>query len=193
MGCDGGNTGNGATGSRPSFSVPPDDGAIERALIDLDEKLSAWSARMRRADARVKEQEPAGRNPRAAIAEPAADPDVRRGPLPAPTPSPERLEQALVEPAPSSAPELPAEKCAGSEPPPESSPSKPPEHESAPPEDEEALLAGLDADTASAIRIMRRLNPSHKSVRELIQEYQAKAKRPLAAPPDKKPWWQRLR
>lgn len=39
--------------------------------------------------------------------------------------------------------------------------------------EDEALLASLDEQTAAAIRVMRRLNPSGLSVRELLAQYQA--------------------
>jgi hypothetical protein len=59
------------------------------------------------------------------------------------------------------------------------------------PEDE-ALLASLDSETASAVRVMRRLSPVRKSVRELLKEYEASRPTPPAAvQPKKKPWFSR--
>ena len=56
----------------------------------------------------------------------------------------------------------------------------------------EALLASLDPETAKAIRVMRRLSPECKSVREWLKEYEAN--RPAQQPvvqPKKKSWFSR--
>ena len=57
-------------------------------------------------------------------------------------------------------------------------------------EDEDAaLLAMLDPETAQAIRVMRRLAPEKISVRELLKEYEAnKAVEPVEQP-KKKSWF----
>lgn len=54
-------------------------------------------------------------------------------------------------------------------------------------EEEQALMESLDAETASAIRVRRRLSGGRKSVRDLLSEIQSEKK-----PPDqsqKKGWW----
>lgn len=56
---------------------------------------------------------------------------------------------------------------------------------------DEAMLASLDPETAKAIRIMRRVSPVKRSVKELLEEYQAgRSSRPAAVAP-KKSWWTR--
>ena len=59
--------------------------------------------------------------------------------------------------------------------------------------DDETLLASLDPETAKAIRVMRRLGSSRKSVRELLVEYQTRSKKQQPAPEQptksKKSWW----
>ncbi|MEP0841635.1 MAG: hypothetical protein HRF43_02860, partial [Phycisphaerae bacterium] len=56
--------------------------------------------------------------------------------------------------------------------------------------DDEALLASLDHETAKAIRVMRRVSFEKKSVRQLLEEYQA-SKTASASEPKKKAWWSR--
>ena len=58
--------------------------------------------------------------------------------------------------------------------------------------EDEALLASLDPETAKAVRVMRRLSPECKSVREWLKEYEAN--RPAQQPvvqPKKKSWFSR--
>jgi len=56
--------------------------------------------------------------------------------------------------------------------------------------EDEKLLASLDPEIAKAIRVMRRLNPGKRSVKELLEEYQA-SKGASATEPKKKSWWMR--
>lgn len=57
------------------------------------------------------------------------------------------------------------------------------------PSDEE-LLATLDEDTAKAIRVMRRMCMNTKSVRQLLDEYQAQQATQVTSGPQKKSrWW----
>lgn len=68
--------------------------------------------------------------------------------------------------------------------------------ESAPdvtPNKEEALLASLDPETAQAIRVMRRLATSKKSVNELLAEYEATKAKPKTVKAEKKSWFFRGR
>lgn len=59
-------------------------------------------------------------------------------------------------------------------------------------DEDEALLASLDPETAKAIRIMRRLSVEKKSVRELLEEYEAsRSAETPAAEKHKKSWWSR--
>ncbi len=59
-------------------------------------------------------------------------------------------------------------------------------------EQDEALLASLDPEAAKAIKVMRRLSPDRKSVKELLAEYEAnRSAQPPAAQPKKKSWFSR--
>lgn len=58
---------------------------------------------------------------------------------------------------------------------------------------DEALLASLDPETAQAIRVMRRLSPVKKSVREWLQEHEAERAAPAAPVEKKKSWFSRGR
>jgi hypothetical protein len=59
-------------------------------------------------------------------------------------------------------------------------------------EEDDALLASLDEETAEAIRVMRRLSPVKKRVSELLEEYRATQLAQQSAPKSKKKsWWTR--
>ncbi len=60
-------------------------------------------------------------------------------------------------------------------------------------DEDEALLASLDAETAAAIRVMRRVSVDNKSVSELLEEYRAGHKDAPQTGGDKKSWWTRGR
>jgi len=56
--------------------------------------------------------------------------------------------------------------------------------------EDEALLASLDPETAKAIKVMRRMGGDKKSVRELLEQYQA-AQTNTKADSSKKSWFRR--
>lgn len=58
-------------------------------------------------------------------------------------------------------------------------------------EDDEALLASLDEGTAKAIRVMRRLSDTRKSVRQLLAEYETSKSHQAKDQPTKRSWWKR--
>jgi hypothetical protein len=58
--------------------------------------------------------------------------------------------------------------------------------------EDEALLASLDLDTAKVIRVMRRMSGGRKSVRELLEQYQA-SQTTSRNEPTKKSWFRRGR
>ena len=73
-------------------------------------------------------------------------------------------------------------------------PEEPPPVDTQPSEQEEdeALLASLDEETAKAIRVMRRLSPVEKRVSELLEEYRETQATPKpASQSKKKSWWTR--
>jgi hypothetical protein len=60
--------------------------------------------------------------------------------------------------------------------------------------EDEALLASLDPETAKAIRVMRRMSLEHRSVRDLLNEYEAnRPTSPTAGQPKKRSWFSRGR
>ena len=58
-------------------------------------------------------------------------------------------------------------------------------------EDDEALLAELDEETASAIRVKRRLSNNQRSVRELLEEIRAERKMVDDQAQPRTQWWRR--
>lgn len=59
-------------------------------------------------------------------------------------------------------------------------------------DEDEMLLASLDPETAKAIRVMRRMRGDNKSVRELLEQYQA-SRANAKADSSKKSWFRRGR
>lgn len=59
------------------------------------------------------------------------------------------------------------------------------------PEDDEALLAQLDEETASAIRVKRRLSNNQRSVQELLEEIRAEQKPTDGKTQPRTQWWRR--
>lgn len=59
--------------------------------------------------------------------------------------------------------------------------------------DEHALLASLDADTANAIRVKRRLGADKRNVRELLEEVRATQARVQEVSSQRKGFWRRRR
>jgi hypothetical protein len=58
-------------------------------------------------------------------------------------------------------------------------------------EDDEALLAELDEETASAVRVKRRLSNNQRSVRELLEEIRAERKAGDDRARPRTQWWRR--
>jgi hypothetical protein len=59
------------------------------------------------------------------------------------------------------------------------------------PEDDEALLAGLDEETAKLIRVKQRLSGGTQSVRELLEQVQTEHDPKLDKPQQRSRWWRR--
>jgi hypothetical protein len=60
-------------------------------------------------------------------------------------------------------------------------------------DDDQTVLDSLDEETATAIRVMRRLDPDGKSIRELLEEYEAQQAAEHAKRGERKTWWKRKR
>jgi hypothetical protein len=170
------------TVEKQTAAVVANDGAIEGALAELDTKLAAWLAAMREGQAALLEVgTPAAcaseesRPPEAAA---AADSDQkpsgagRRG---------SKLFQGQV-------PRVPATRCDHQM---SKTPALPPVDETALSKDDEALLASLDAETAGAIQIKRRLTGNKRSVRELLEEIQSEPTPVRDSDLDRRRWWRR--
>jgi hypothetical protein len=168
------------TADLPVLPSPPASEDIRRALADVDARLSAWVA----AVAGAKPAEP-----QRAEAQPAA------------SPSPQKVEPAAVQPlpvvaeAPAPVAEVIAAQVQAVEPPPapaEPEPTAPsPAARDATREEDEALMASLDPETAQAIKVMRRLSFEDKSVRQLLEEYEQTRQSQGASDNRKKSWWSR--
>jgi len=196
-----------------TIRIPADDGTIAHALAALDVKLADWAGALRAAEHiiadAVKTGPPSGNDPsphpatpdgpaleappRAAEGQAAVgqvhEPAVAVGPTaaskkaPAVDPAERASERACSAVQSSPAPGVtsvaqPNPPAAKQE---QAAPTNSPE--------DEALLASLDAETAEAVRVMRRLSPVHMSVRELLVEYEASRPIPPAEGQTKKKSW----
>lgn len=184
--------------------VPSDDGAIQQALAELDERLSTWSAAMREATDALRTALEAAPQPVAATvapepepAAPAATAAVADAAVEATEPAetaPENEPKQQAAEAPAASPPQPPKQKAGIrvlvplEPEPEPAAEKP----STADDDDEAVLASVDEKTAQALRVMRRLSPVKKSFRQLLEEYQREQEnRKEPEPQQTKSWWRR--
>ncbi len=200
----------------PIAGLPAEDGALDRALADVDAKLTTWlsamSAALRAADA-TPEQPPAvttGDSPEqapdsSAVGPPTdgtADAVAAAAEAPAtPGGTPPDARPAETDPAQAAAPasaedaqgsastDLPAP---GDELPGE--PGEPAESttcEQSESADDEQLLASLDEQTRAAIHVKRRLFGNQKSVRELLDEMSQLESVQQTTKPQPKRWWRR--
>lgn len=176
------NTSNIVTGDMTTLCIPPDDGSIEQAFIEIDERLFAWFSVMRRAEGRVREL---GSGTAQVLTEdPPVDSVDPITPEPAPTPpAPDHAERqsAVVSDDTSVEVDTTVE------------PQPPPTPTSTGTEDDaEALLDSLDPALAQVIRVLHRLNPG-RSWRELIEEHQSKGKATMTPATGRQSWWRRSR
>jgi len=204
-------------GDRTDIRVPSEDDSIAEALAELDGKLAAWGAAMRTAEASFtemsagslyrtgtvdpsEEDEPAPSGadgePRGVAAAPGTDSgdgdteSKRSEAGPALVAVQAGAETAGdVKETQGSAMAATVQPVAAEA---ESETASDPDRDKGEDEDE-ALLDTLDPKTAEAIRVMRRLTPARKSVRELLREYEANKASEPAAQPQKKSWFLRKR
>ena len=195
-----------------TFRVPADDGALAQALAALDQKLADWADAMRTAqqavvEAAMREQAAGGtcnrhagtagaagthgdRQPPGPQHKVSVESNTRHPATPDITSAVAQMRPEMVCPSlaaqPSPGPGIklaapPAPPAAGQE-----------QAASTGSPGDETLLASLDPETANAVRVMRRLSPVHKSVRELLEEYEASRPPPPAAgQPKKRSWFSR--
>ena len=174
--------------------VPVDDGAIACAFEQLDAQMDAWLAAMQRLGANP--TTPSVTEAGATTVAPSM-PCVESMPTPAPVP-------AKPEPSSARGPTVQASAAACApdtivEPatPPVATPveriepAAQPESAGDAESDDGTLLASLDAETAKAIRFMRRLGSGRKSVRELLAEHQARSGKQVTIETANKSWWRR--
>ena len=181
--------------TRAKVELPVDDGVIERALTELDAKLSTWLDAMRAA-ARTRCE------PASAVAEVAPAPDVT------PEPAARAVEpEEPVAPEAEVAPDGPAGEVApeaseavapaatrlmqGTRPAPVDEPPVTAGAEPVSAEEDEALLASLDEKTRAAVLIRRRLYGKTKSVRELLDDISRLGLAQDESKPQSKRWWRR--
>jgi hypothetical protein len=155
-------------------ALPPANEDIRLALAEVDARLSAWVAAMTAAHAALAE--------RSCAQTVAAQPPVQQAPAP-PKAETVPAERAPVTPVVSPEPQPEPEP----EPETRQAPAPAADHSR---EEDEALLASLDPETAKAIRVMRRLSFEKKSVRELLEEYtQSGQPQEKAEQRQRKSWW----
>jgi len=161
-----------------------DDGLIEGAVAELDTKLAAWLAAMREGQTALTGgvgRSSAATNEDARLERAiAGSPEQHQG-------TAVRHGSKLFEG------QVPAVTVAGRDRPISETPTLPSRDEVSCSEDEddEALLASLDAQTASAIRVKRRLADNRRSVRELLEEIRSERPPGEATDSQRTGWWRR--
>ncbi len=176
-----------------SIPLPTDDGAIQAAFTQVNAKMSAWTSAMSDAQRVVRGAATSARRLKAVPEDqtPPVPEDVPQAPAPAAATLPPPTVPVDVAPhreLPEAGEQTAAEPGATANTPVDSPPAQ--EKSNATLDEDESLLATLDDETAKAVRVMRRLNPGKKSVRELLEEYRASGADP-STQPKKKSWWTR--
>jgi hypothetical protein len=180
-----------------TISVPAEDAAVQLAFEQLDARLNAWLSAMQQLGTILRHREDQAAPAAEEHAVPPA-PELARGneftaaePI-AEVPSVPAVSTTSATPAQGLIAE-PAVALGSVVSPvePNASPPSAPATEKAAGEDEEALLATLDPETAKAIRVRRRLSTGRKSVRELLAEYNAEQGKSSGGEAGKRSWWRR--
>ena len=160
---------------------------IRRALADVDARLSALAAAV--AGAKTVTPKGVDAEPKSSPSPPPAKPEVvkakpavAKAPSKPAAPPVPKVDQAPVEPVAVPEPEPKPE--------PEPATVSPAANRVSQDEDE-ALLASLDPETAQAIKVMRRMSFENKSVRQLLEEYEATRQSQGSSEGRKKSWWSR--
>jgi hypothetical protein len=180
-------------------SAASDD--IRRALADVDARLSAWAAAVAKSGPVAPDPAPAKPAPASAdqptepVVAPAKPKVVEAAAPPAAPTKPQSRVKSETPPKPESAskpvpaPKVEATKKPAPEPAPAAAPpAARPQTEQ---EEDEALLASLDAETVQAIKVMRRLSFEKKSIRQLLEEYEQTRQPQGSSESRKKSWWSR--
>jgi len=157
--------------------LPPDDGLIDQALRDLDAKVSAFCKAVSSAQGALRrlasnQQDQAEHVQRMQTTQ-ASSPT-------APAPPDCTADSGSSKPVFPHFSQQPASAVAEAPPRPSSLT-----------EEDEALLASLDEQTAERIRIRRRLRGGRVSIRQLLQEDEQLQSSPAAKQIDKKSWWRK--
>jgi len=171
------------------FQVPAEDGTIQRAFENLDARMDAWLAEMKRIERSLASTDGGGAIEPEALS--ASTVTVEDAPPPAETsdppsePPPAGVESAIPVAETVESPAQPASASTNREcaPPPSSAIPVDPQ--------DEALLATLDEQTAQAIRVMRRLCMNRKTVKQLLAEYEARKAGPPGSSTRPKSWFRR--
>jgi hypothetical protein len=202
----------------PIAELPAEDGVLDRALVELDERLTTWLAAM---DVALRSIQ--GHAVDAAPEPcPVASADVSVEPAEtasaAEPPAGSTADMVVVAPEDAAAPdvtppdtqpaesdETPAGMLLSAKVTPESCPTDLPAQSDEPSdvsvssatseqdetEEVERLLASLDERTQAAVRVKRRLYGDQKSVRELLDETSQPEPDPKTVKPQPKRWWRR--
>lgn len=146
-----------------NVTIPEDDGKLQQALAELDSKLAAWSGAIHHAQSTLKEAALSKETPA------PSEPVMPKVQAPAPSPVVEKTVKVQEPPPPA---EVPAAGPVSAE-------------------EDEALLATLDPETAKRIQVLRRLSGKNKSVRELIEQHHLTTSPSSPAQTNHKGFWRR--
>jgi len=185
------------TADLPALPPPTANEDIRRALADVDARLSAWAAAV--AGSNTAEPKPVAAKPASSpVAQPAelavepVTPPVAKAPVAKEPAAKASVAKAPAAKAPAKTVEAPAPAAPPAPVKPEPQPpASPPVAQKSSREEDEALLASLDPETAQAIKVMRRLSFENKSVRQLLEEYEQSRQSQGSSENRKKSWWSR--
>ena len=168
-----------ATLHKQIAALRDDDGLIAQALSDLDTTLATWLTVMLEGQTAMLAQ-------------------FRRNDTPADAPT---IERSDTVDSPPKQPDSPGSRLfRGSasstvnldhKPPISETPNVTPDNATMTPDDDEELMASLDIETASVIRVKRRLSNNTKSVRELLDELGIEQSSSKGANPRRSRWWRK--
>lgn len=188
----------------PDLSLSPTDEDVQRALAEVNEKLSVFAAAIAQVQAELSEaaSRPEPEPPDVESEEKAPEQPAVQAPIEPTAVTPVSVKtQEMVAKVQPQAPEAPAPprvepailKSIPGKPVParQAAPSQPAKPAAKQVSEDDALLASLDPETAKAIRVMRRLSIEKKSIRQLLDEYNAASTSAGKDEPKKKSWWSR--
>ena len=176
-------------------AVPQEDPAIAEMVATLDAQLTAFEQAYTEAVATLGQDAEVAAEPAAVAVETEPPPIVAEEPPAVSEPEPPPVVAVQVEEPTAPEPEPASGKrdILGRVIAPEKQTREQEAEKPSPtPDPDEELLASLDEETARAIRVMRRMSPVKRSVKELLEEFEkSKSSTDTATGNKKKSWWSR--